>query len=160
MSNEFGGCVQKRSQPKYRAKIVKSGAVRRTFAAKRCMSRVNEFAAGVLILLLVCLVFVQGGCRSASKHRKDADKVASEIIAEKQQEALGRTEAFGIKRSSNVLRRRLLEEQRLDYSGPWSLGTDRLEKPEHWPKDNYPDDVNVAENSVMPIKYFIYGYNV
>ena len=95
----------------------------------------DKTSAVILAILLVCLVVSQAGCRSAAKHRADADRVAAEIIAEKQQEALGRTEPFDIKRSSRTLRRRLLEEQHLDYTGPWSLGTDMLEKPEHWPKD-------------------------
>lgn len=101
-------------------------------------------SGGVVALFVLCLVFAQAGCRSTREHRKGADKVASEIIAEKQQEALGRTEPFGIKRPQNILRRQLLEGQNLPYSGPWSLGVDRLDRPEHWPKDDYPDDVNSA----------------
>ncbi|MEE8399820.1 MAG: hypothetical protein V3S89_12500, partial [Desulfobacterales bacterium] len=46
-------------------------------------------------VVLLSVVLVQTGCRSASEHRESADKVAGEIIAEKQVEALGRTEPFG-----------------------------------------------------------------
>jgi len=103
-----------------------------------------KVGGSILASVVLCLVFMQTGCRSTSEHREGADRVASEIIAEKQQEALGRTEPFGIKRPKNILRRQLLEGQNLPYSGPWSLGVDRLERPEHWPKDDYPEDVNSA----------------
>jgi outer membrane protein TolC len=96
----------------------------------------------ILALVLVCLLFMQPGCRTTRQHREDADRVAAEIIAEKQAEALGRTEPFGIIRPTNILRRGLLEKQDLQHSGPWSLGTDRLQKPKYWPDDIYPPDVN------------------
>jgi len=108
------------------------------------VGRLQKGGGSLLLVLLLCVVVLQAGCRSTSEHREGADKVASEIIAEKQQEALGRTEPFGILRSKNILRRQLLEGQNLPYSGPWSLGVDRLERPEHWPKDDYPGDVNSA----------------
>ncbi|MBN2137932.1 MAG: TolC family protein [Sedimentisphaerales bacterium] len=97
-----------------------------------------------MLTVLLCLLLVQAGCRSVSDHHKNADEVAAGIIAEKQEEALGRTEPFGIIRPTNILRRRLLEQQNLPYSGPWSLGTDKLEKPKHWPKDEYQDDADAT----------------
>ncbi len=127
----------------YFAEMRRSESAGGVLATKGIGGRLSK-GGGVLILVVLCLVFVQAGCRSAAEHRRDADEVASEIIAEKQQEALGRTEPFGIKRPKNILRRQLLEGQNLPYSGPWSLGVDRLERPEHWPKDDYPDDVNSA----------------
>lgn len=116
----------------------------RIFAAKTTLGRIEKSDSGLVMVLLLCLVLVQTGCRSVSEHREDADKVASEIIAEKQKEAFGKAESFSIERPNNILRRRLLEEQNLQSSGPWSIGTDRLDKPEHWPKDDYPQDVNLA----------------
>ena len=127
---------------RYLQRIWKSKSLGQIPVARRTVGPVKKGGGILALVLLLCLVLMQTGCRSASKHRKDADKVASKIIAEKQQEALGRTEPFGIKRPTNLLRRRLLEGQNLPYSGPWSMGTDRLEKPEHWPKDDYPGDVN------------------
>ncbi|UCG59964.1 MAG: TolC family protein [Phycisphaerales bacterium] len=89
-----------------------------------------------VIGLLVLLTLM--GCRSPSGHRANADKVASDIIQQKQLEALGETEEFGIERPSDILRRRLLEGQNLRYSSEASLGTDQLGPIAHWPEPNYP----------------------
>ena len=88
-------------------------------------------------LLLVSLILVPLGCRSPVEHRSEADKVAAEIITAKQQEALGETEPFSIERPSDILRRRLLEQQNLAVSSEASLGTDQLEPVEHWPDPDY-----------------------
>ncbi len=116
---------------------------RRRLVFKTGSERVKT-GGSILALVLLWLVFMQTGCRSTIEHREAADKVAAKIIADKQHEAIGRTEPFGIIRPRNMLRRQLLEGQKLQYSGPWSLGSDRLDKPEHWPKDDYPVDVNAA----------------
>ncbi|MCK4294365.1 MAG: TolC family protein [Planctomycetes bacterium] len=86
----------------------------------------------------------QAGCKSPREYRKEADKTAYDIIKQKQREAIGEVEGFTIERPSDILRRRLLEGQNLQYSGPGSLGTDRLEQPEHWPQDDYPEDMNLV----------------
>jgi len=78
------------------------------------------------------------GCRTPAQYRENADRTAREIIAEKQQEALGKTEELRIERPKDILRRRLLEEQGLLYSSEASLGTDKLEPIEHWPEADYP----------------------
>ena len=78
-----------------------------------------------------------GGCKSPTEHRARADRTASEIIRQKQQEALGRTEPFSIERPSDILRRRLLEEQGLLFVSEASLGTDKLKPIEHWPEADY-----------------------
>ncbi len=90
------------------------------------------------VLSVVCLGVGLGGCRSARQHREKADEVAADIISKKQEEALGRTEPFTIERPSDILRRRLLEEQGLLCSSEASLGTDALTPIKHWPKDEYP----------------------
>lgn len=96
-------------------------------------------------VILVCVVLLgQAGCKSPREYRKDADKTAYDIIKQKQREAIGDVEGFTIERPSDILRRRLLEGQNLQYSGPGSLGTDRLEQPEHWPQDDYPEDMNLV----------------
>ncbi len=54
------------------------------------------------------------GCMSAKSHREKADKAATGIIAEYQQEALGRTEPFTIEEpAADSLRRRLMITQDL-----------------------------------------------
>ena len=88
-------------------------------------------------LLLVSLILIPLGCRSPVEHRSEADKVAAEIITAKQKEALGETEPFSIERPSDILRRRLLEQQNLAVSSEASLGTDRLKPVEHWPDSDY-----------------------
>jgi outer membrane protein TolC len=102
------------------------------------------------VLVLFCSALLGlAGCKSPGEYRREADKTAYGIIRDKQQEAIGDAEDFTIGRPSDILRRRLLEAQKLQYSGPWSLGTDRLEEPEHWPQDDYPGDVN-SSPSVSP----------
>lgn len=110
-----------------------------------------------MILLILCLVFVQAGCRTPYQYRQEADKAASDIISQKQEEALGKTEPFSIERPSDILRRRLLSEQQLLYSSEASLGTDQLDRIEHWPKDEYPQagsspDANIPIDPNNPLK--------
>ena len=91
----------------------------------------------LLKLLLVSLVLISLGCRSPVEHRSEADQVAAEIITAKQKEAFGETEPFSIERPSDILRRRLLEQQNLAVSSDASLGTDQLKPIEHWPDSDY-----------------------
>ena len=71
-------------------------------------------------------ILAVSGCQSPAEYRKAADDVANEIITEKQQQTLGRTEPFSIERPADTLRRRLLLQQDLPYTGPASLGSDKL----------------------------------
>lgn len=75
------------------------------------------------------------GCRSAAEHRERADRSASAIIAEKQQEAFGESVPFTIEQPSRTFRERLMLEQNLVTVQPASLGSAHLEDPEHWPED-------------------------
>ena len=99
--------------------------------------------------LLGCVLLVLTGCRSPSKHREKADEVAYDIVEAKQQEALGRTEPFSIERPSDILRRRLIEEQGLPVTGAASLGTDRLAPIPHWPDKDYPPDVSSPDAGIL-----------
>jgi len=98
------------------------------------------------ILPFAAVTVVGTGCRTPTGYRLKADKVASDIIAEKQTEALGSTSRFDIERPSDILRRRLLADQNLPYTGPESLGTDRLNRIAHWPEDEYPDKEDSASD--------------
>jgi outer membrane protein TolC len=106
-----------------------------------------------LILAAMLLVPLGGGlllngCRSPEAFRQNADKVADEIIVKKQKEALGKTEPFSIERPSDTLRRRLLDEQGLQYSSKASLGTDELAPVAGWPDKGYPPPVSSADANV------------
>ena len=103
-------------------------------------------------LLLVSLILIPLGCRSPVEHRSEADIVAAEIITAKQKEALGETEPFSIERPSDILRRRLLEQQNLALSSEASLGTDRLKPVEHWPDHDYLQAKSSGSSEELPIE--------
>ncbi len=97
------------------------------------------------------------GCKSPAEYREKADDVAYDIIENKQQEALGETEPFRIERPSDILRRRLIEEQGLPISSGASLGTDELEPVAHWPDEDYPEassspDANIPVEPNRPVR--------
>ncbi len=95
------------------------------------------FRAGCLWGLAVAAA-LSGGCRTPAGHRERADQAASAIVQSKQDEALGRTEAFTIERPSETFRNRLLREQDLPVFSPVSLGADQLGEPDHWPSTGEP----------------------
>ena len=90
-----------------------------------------------LTLLLVVMPFF-ASCQTTAEYRKEADEVATNIVRETQKKVLGKTGPFIIERPSDILRRRLLIAQDLPYTNEVSLGTDKLEKIEHWPEGGYP----------------------
>ena len=106
----------------------------------------------LLVLLLVSLILVPLGCKSPVEHRNNADNVAAEIITAKQKEALGQTEPFSIERPSDILRRRLLEQQNLALSSEASLGTDQLKSVEHWPDPDYLQAKSSGSSEDLPIE--------
>ncbi len=89
------------------------------------------------MLFLPALV-LQTGCSSPAQYRREMNKVAADIISEKQIEATGKATEFNVEKPGDTLRRRLLSGQNLPISGPPSLGTDKLKPPEHWPEKSYP----------------------
>ena len=109
-----------------------------------------RIAPYLLNLLLLLLLFTLSGCMTASEYRLDADKSAERIITEKQRQLLGGTEDFSIERPSDILRRRLLLEQDLPYSGDASLGTDMLKPVDHWPEEDYPKGRSLSDRGVDP----------
>lgn len=117
----------------------------------------TEHKGWYILFILLILTILQYGCQSPSDYRNEADKAASDIIRQQQQKALGKIEDFAINRPSDILRRRLLEEQDLPFSGPASLGTDKLEPIEHWPEEGYPGETRSLDPIVilepdMPVK--------
>ncbi len=98
-------------------------------------------------LSLCILVF---GCQTPSQYRIEADDVARSIIEEKQKQELGKIEDINLERPADILRRRLLIEQKLPYAGDASLGADSLKPVSHWPEKDYPRaDVSLHDNSVI-----------
>jgi outer membrane protein TolC len=91
--------------------------------------------------LLLCGFALQTGC-NPTNYRTDTDKIAGNIITEKQVQATGKASKFSIERPSDILRRRLLADQNLPTSSLASFGTDNLKKIEHWPENNYPAAVS------------------
>ena len=79
------------------------------------------------------------GCQSAGDYRREADEVAYDIIEQKQQEGLGRTEPFTVEQPAETLRKRLIELNALPYADPASLGSAWLEPIPQWPDDDYLD---------------------
>jgi len=114
--------------------------------------RICHVKCYLIKLLLVSLIFVPLGCRTPVEHRSEADKVAAEIITAKQKEALGETEPFSIERPSDILRRRLLEQQNLAVSSEASLGTDQLKPVEHWPDPDYKRPKSSGNSEDLPIE--------
>jgi len=141
----------------YRILVYAGIFMRQMFIKNSNVPKIYQCKCFLMTLLILCLVFVQVGCQTPSEHRQEADKVASDIITEKQEEALGKTEPFSIERPSDILRRRLMTEQQLLYSSGASLGTDKLDRIEHWPKDEYPQagsspDANIPIDPNKPLK--------
>lgn len=124
---------------------------------KMAVRKLTQRRNCVILSFMVTGMVLQSGCQSPADYRKEADTTASQIIRAQQQQALGKIEDFAISRPSDILRRRLLEGQGLPYSGPASLGTDKLEPIEHWPEDGYPGAIEQLDPIVilepdMPVK--------
>lgn len=99
----------------------------------------------VCVVSLSCCGLLLTSCRSPAEYRERADEAAYEIIEDKQQEALGKTEPLRIERPSDVLRRRLIEAQNLPVSSEASLGTDALTPVPFWPEEAYPAAVSSVD---------------
>jgi len=101
---------------------------------------------------VACLLIATGpGCKSAQAYRLSADKTAATIIQQKQAQAIGRTEPLEVIRPSEILRRRLLEQQKLPVSSKASLGTDALDPIPHWPEKGYPPDIP-SQDANIPVE--------
>lgn len=90
-------------------------------------------------IIALCLAAGLTSCASPGERRHMADKTAYDIIARKQQEALGRTEPMEVEPPSETLRRRLLLDQNLPHASAASRGVKDLDPIPHWPNDDYLD---------------------
>jgi outer membrane protein TolC len=115
---------------------------------RRSQTRRGPVLGIFCVSLVGCILVVLGGCRSPDTYREKADEVAYDIIEQKQQEALDKTEPFQIERPSDILRRRLIEEQGLPISSAASLGTDQLEPIPHWPEKEHPPVASSADADI------------
>ncbi|WP_052445851.1 TolC family protein [Geoalkalibacter ferrihydriticus] len=77
------------------------------------------------------------GCAGPAGHFSKAERVAGQIITDKQQQALGRIEPFSVVPAEQTLRYRLLGEQGLATSHPASGGSHKLDSISHWPRTGY-----------------------
>jgi outer membrane protein TolC len=91
-----------------------------------------------MVFWVLFTLFALVGCTTTSKYRMKADRVAETIIEKKQEELFGEKGDFSIERPSDILRRRLLIEQKLPHYGEASLGSDVLKPIPHWPEKDYP----------------------
>jgi outer membrane protein TolC len=83
-------------------------------------------ASGILVAVL------SGGCRTPGWWRERADRAATAIVADAQQQAVGRTETLPVDSPADTLRRRLIETQRLPHTGPASKALRDLQDNEYW----------------------------
>jgi outer membrane protein TolC len=113
------------------------------------MKKFNNSVQNSILFILCMLFFGVLGC-SPTKYRQKADSVAMDFIHQSQLEAIGQTEPFSIELPSNTLRRRLLLDQNLPFSGASSLGVDELSFIKHWPEKDYPVSTVEYEPSTPP----------
>lgn len=99
--------------------------------------RVASAGLAISVVTVMSLMSVgMTGCRSPQAHRADADRVAADVLEQKQLEALGRAEALEIEPAySELLRRRLILEHGLQIAAPASLGSQHLPRIRHLPAD-------------------------
>ncbi len=102
----------------------------------------------LVVALSLFAGLVAAGCRSPAQFREKADKVADKIIAQKQMDALGTTEPLEVERPSDILRRRLIEQQKIPVSSTASLGTDQLAPIPHWPDKAYPPETHSPDANI------------
>jgi outer membrane protein TolC len=87
--------------------------------------------------ITAAITVMVSGCLEPAEHREKADKVAYRIIQNKQLETMGMAEDFSLVRPSDLLRRRLLTGQGLQFPDETSLGSDKLAHIEYWPDPGY-----------------------
>lgn len=105
---------------------------------RRIIAGLRRAGAKALWLFAAAGLVLSPGCAAPGRSVDQAETAAYQIIAAGQQAALGRQEPFAVERPSEMLRRRILQEQNLPYSHPASLGREYLAPPAAWPDIEYP----------------------
>jgi outer membrane protein TolC len=90
----------------------------------------------VRLIWIVTLILV--GCQTPGSYRTEVEQKAQSIIIEKQAQVLGKKTDFSLEKPGDILRRQILEQASLPFTGPVSLGTDKLPLVAHWPEAGYP----------------------
>ena len=85
--------------------------------------------------LLTALALLGLACKSPEGAYQDADRVADDLTAKAQIEALGEEKNRDIRPYADDLRRRLIKSQGLSSRDLRLLSSADLEKPEHWEED-------------------------
>jgi hypothetical protein len=106
--------------------------------------------AAARLALAVSVALVGAGCVAPRAAVKSADKAAYQIVREKQQAVLGKTEPFTIERPEDELRRRLMLDQHLPAGGAASYGRPYLPPV---PKE----PAGVSENRPLPDAALVVG---
>ena len=96
--------------------------------------------------LFIVIALALSGCKSPQTYREDADKTAYDIIKKTEKDLFHRESVFTIEKPEDALRRRIMEAQGLQYTYDGSLGIENLEKPEHWPEENFPPAADKIDN--------------
>lgn len=124
-----------------RGLVPRADVTRLPWARPRCRSgrRLGVGRGGgrfTAVAFVAGLVLLIAGC-TAEFHRRQADRTAYDIIAEKQAAALGRTEPFRIAPPAETLRRRLLLDQQLPSAAAASRHSRDVEPIRQWPDADY-----------------------
>lgn len=92
----------------------------------------------LILILIGTAAVILAGCQTPGAYRVDVDRKAHGIIAEKQEQALGRKGPFSVEGPVDTLRRQLMAQAGLPAAGPASWGADQLPPVAHWPEAGYP----------------------
>lgn len=101
------------------------------------MTKINGYTSSIVVVGLCILIGGSIGC-SPKKYRERADSEVEEIIRIKQLQVKGTNEPFTIETPADTLRRRLMIDQGLPFTGNASLGSDLLLKVPDWPEEDQP----------------------
>lgn len=107
--------------------------------------RAGQLRTTALALSALALLLAPAGCRSPAEYRQEADAVAEDIVADKQQAGLGRTEPIEIEPPADTLRRRLMLDQDLPHRASASRSARDVDPIEQWPDPEYLDEDDEAE---------------
>ena len=138
--------------------ISKSAPVQRIASQSDASFRLSTWGAFLTLTLTFLIGVTLMGC-SPQHHRDATDKRAYQVISQKQQEALGKTNVFNVRTAEDQLRQKLFLSQDLPRKDDASLGSRFLDPIENWPEDDYlASDLdlvstNVTESPMQPLVF-------